>query len=217
VPIFETVFAEGRGHGFQMMPLIQDIGQLKKLYGRDGYRTFLSGSEIQIFLPPRDLETAQELSDIAGRRTVVTESKSYSDDGKENTGYAETGRPVLYPQEIMALKPDEFIMVAPGLLEHVCKGLRWPYWELEDIAPLCDTNPYNPTVPKGFVTVECPHCQGEALRTNRGELNRGLGLPLDCRKCKKFFAVDDLPQGEFVKGRPSIDLKTYIKQQRARK
>lgn len=154
VPIFETVFAEGRGHGFKVVPLIQNIGQLKSLYGRDGYRTFLSGSEIQIFLPPRDMETAQEISDLAGKRTVVTEStsRSHSTGGEhgtstEGTQYGETGRPVLFPQEIMGLGPDQFIMFAPGRLKDVYVGRRRPYWAYPDIAPLCDVNPYNPATP----------------------------------------------------------------------
>jgi type IV secretory pathway TraG/TraD family ATPase VirD4 len=175
VPIFETVFAEGRGHGFKVVPLIQNIGQLKSLYGRDSYRTFLSGSEIQIFLPPRDLETAQEISDLAGMKTVVVENKSYSKSlptniiqalggGGENTGYAETGRPVLFPQEIMALQPEEFIMFAPGLMKNVYLGWRQPYWEYPDNTKLYGTNPYNPHTPPGLMVVFCPWCGAYAMQ-----------------------------------------------------
>lgn len=218
VPIFETVFAEGRGHGFKVVPLIQNIGQLKSLYGRESYRTFLSGSEIQIFLPPRDLETAQEISDLMGAKTVVVENKSYStstpgsigqifSSNGENTGYGETGRPVLFPQEIMALSPEEFIMFAPGLMKDVYIGWRQPYWET-DIAPLCDRNPYNPKTPTGHMVVACPWCGEYALRgapsmftllaRNGGYVagndNDGWGLP--CHKCKKYFTIPPFKLGE---------------------
>jgi type IV secretory pathway TraG/TraD family ATPase VirD4 len=215
VPIFQTVFAEARGHGFNMIAMVQNIGQLIATYGQEGYRNILSGSQIQLYMAPRDIQTAQEISRMAGKRTVVTEHRSFSDDGRKGTiGYPEIAQDVLTPHQAMALKPDEFIMFAPGLLKDAYIGYRWPYWESYGIAPLCDPNPYNPAVPVGLIEVTCPHCRvGGAVP--RSLLRRLLGVPVKCGRCGKNYKIDELPEDGVVVVTKAGSRKAYVKRKLA--
>jgi type IV secretory pathway TraG/TraD family ATPase VirD4 len=123
---------------------------LKTLYGNEGYRNLLSGSEIQIFLPPRDYSTATEIAELAGRRTILTASYSSSAGGRGRpdswggVSYGEAAQDVLTPHDVMALGPDKFIMIAPGLVPDVAVVKRKNYWDYSEIASRCDPNPYAP-------------------------------------------------------------------------
>src|SRR5579872_44836 len=142
VPIFETVFAEGAGHGFNMVPIIQNAGQMITAYGREGFRNLLSGCEVQIFLGPRDIQTAEEISKLAGRRTIITSNASHADTGKGSVSFDQMGQNVLDPHAVMALPNDQMVMFAPGLVKDVIIARRRGYWEYPEIAALCDDNPY---------------------------------------------------------------------------
>jgi len=48
--MFGTVFAEGAGHGFNVVAVAQNAGQMIASYGHEGFRNFLSCSEIQVWL-----------------------------------------------------------------------------------------------------------------------------------------------------------------------
>jgi type IV secretory pathway TraG/TraD family ATPase VirD4 len=146
VPIFSTVFAEARGHGFMVVAVVQNVGQMITAYGREGFRNFLSGSEIQLYFPPRDIETAQEVARLAGQRRIVTANHSLGQrDGWGTIGYGEGREDVLTPHDVMAMGKDQLIISAPGLVKDIIVARRRNYWEYsEDILPLCDPNPYAP-------------------------------------------------------------------------
>jgi type IV secretory pathway TraG/TraD family ATPase VirD4 len=145
--IFETCFSEGAGHGLSMIPICQTSGQLIKAYGEQGYRGIQAGCQIQIFFPPRELPQAEEISALAGRRTIMTASTSASTKGGMSVG--EAGQDVLDPHAIMALPRDRVIIYAPGLVRDIIVGRRRPYWEYPEIARLCDANPYAPRHTQG--------------------------------------------------------------------
>jgi type IV secretion system protein VirD4 len=71
--IISTVWALVRGYGIQMLPVLQDLPQLKKLYP-DMWETFLGMAGAVMSFAPNDLTTAQWLSQRAGERERQTES-----------------------------------------------------------------------------------------------------------------------------------------------
>jgi len=55
------------GYGVHLWPILQDLGQLEKLYGRDGLHTFFGNSDAHIFFGNADAMTLDYVSQRAGR------------------------------------------------------------------------------------------------------------------------------------------------------
>jgi type IV secretory pathway TraG/TraD family ATPase VirD4 len=151
VEIFQTICAEGAGHGFTVWPIVQNCGQLIETYGQEGYRNILSACEIQMFLTPRDPDTASEIERLAGDKTILTCSFSYG--GRKRNDWdgmsiGEAGAKVLDAHSVMGLASDRMIIVAPGLVPDVIIAQRKPYWTYPDINHWCDPNPYAPASEK---------------------------------------------------------------------
>ena len=129
-----------------VVAVAQNAGQMITAYGREGLRNFLSGSEIQVFFPPREIETAQEVARLSGQRKIVTANHSVGqDDVWGSVGYGETYQDVLTAHDVMGMGKGQLIIAAPGLVKDIIVARRRNYWEYtDDILPLCDPNPYAP-------------------------------------------------------------------------
>ena len=66
-----------RGYGIKLVPIIQNIGQIKKLYARN-WETFLGNAGAIIAWGLNDLETEQYISDRLGKIIVSENSLSFS-------------------------------------------------------------------------------------------------------------------------------------------
>jgi len=131
-PLVELAYAESRKRGVQLFCFLQHTGQALEVYGENGLKNFESGSDVLIYLPPRDLATAQAVSERAGRGTVVVPQYSYSHDLRrghegeliENLGYGEHPWDVLTPQQVMSLGRNRAVMFTPGSSNAVIVGRR---------------------------------------------------------------------------------------------
>lgn len=150
-----------RGYGVDFALVVQGLDQLKDHYG-DSRGAILSNCAYKWFCNVNDLESAKYLSDTLGKKTVQTVSRSESaSDGTRSastthgTTFAETGRNLLNPDEIInlgkdvaiALQPDGYALYlrpvdywnlpkAFARIRQNCPGL---YWQ----PPLAyDENPY---------------------------------------------------------------------------
>ena len=56
-----------RGYGLQLWPVLQDLGQLIGLYGREGAETFFANADVHQFFGVSDLLTAERVSNQLGR------------------------------------------------------------------------------------------------------------------------------------------------------
>lgn len=57
-----------RGYGLQLWPILQDLGQLQKLYGREGAETFFGNSDIHQFFGNMDALTLDYISERIGAK-----------------------------------------------------------------------------------------------------------------------------------------------------
>ena len=73
----ETAFGLSRGFGVQVWPFFQNLGQLNKIYGKDGAETFFSNSGVHQFFTPNGNETAEYISERCGEVTSYATSTSY--------------------------------------------------------------------------------------------------------------------------------------------
>jgi len=129
----ERGMAEGRAYGVKMWPILQDLNQLKDNY-RDGWQTFIGNARIIQFFGTADLFTAEYVSKMLGKTTVWSSGSSGT---REST--SETGRPLLTPDEVMNLGPNEELLFFRGGLRPV-KAQKVPYFN-SSLKEMADPNP----------------------------------------------------------------------------
>jgi type IV secretion system protein VirD4 len=109
--VVETALAYLRGYGVQAYLVVQHVGQLHTAYGRS--ESISPNCSVHIAFAPADLETARQLSQRAGNRTVHFERGSVSR-RSVSTQEADSGRPLLTPDEIMRLPKGEALVLRTG-------------------------------------------------------------------------------------------------------
>lgn len=99
-----SAMAAARGFRIQMWPGVQNIGQLKELYG-DNWETFLAGAGFQGFFTPRDMTTARYISERCGLKDTTQRSRSHDHAGNISHGYHTGQQPRLSINEVFGI-PD---------------------------------------------------------------------------------------------------------------
>lgn len=165
--IISTVWALTRGYGIKMMPVLQDLNQLKKLYP-DVWETFAGMAGAVLSFAPNDLTTAEWLSRRAGdttrRSTSASTSTSRTDSGgsghstggqfgtsSTNTGWSvttnstlntsEVKASLLTPHRLMGLRPGFLLLTADGY-SHVVPTYAPAYYEILTCWQRARNNPY---------------------------------------------------------------------------
>lgn len=120
------------GYGLQLWPILQDIHQLRSLYGtRAG--TFLSNAGVLQAFGVNDFDTADMLSKTMGRETISYETGGQSqkdvlvkdpERSLSKTQHLAT-RNLMDPNEIMKLAPDTLLLMRVGESPLIVKKLRY--------------------------------------------------------------------------------------------
>jgi type IV secretory pathway TraG/TraD family ATPase VirD4 len=152
MPMLQRAFAESRKRGVTLSVWFQNYHQAEAIYG-PAWKNMLSGSDLQIWLRPRDLASAQFISEQIGNYTEVIPHFSHSpgrDGGsQEAVSFSEQGRPVLFPQDIMALpdhpggKGSAAILIAPGRSRNALKIWARPWFDCPDLKHKGGIDPYH--------------------------------------------------------------------------
>lgn len=64
-------FTYGRGAGIRAWAIFQDIGQITRNFGKEALSGFLGSAQMRQFFGPRDIETAETISRMAGTQTLT--------------------------------------------------------------------------------------------------------------------------------------------------
>lgn len=122
--ILERALAYMAGYGIKAYLIVQDISQLQKAYSKE--EAILSNCHVRIAYAPNKMETAQILSDMTGKTTVIEHKTSLSGSRSGHLKNAsvsvqEIARPLLTPDECMRLPgiitdADEKILEAGDML-----------------------------------------------------------------------------------------------------
>ncbi len=149
--IISTVWALVRGYGIQIMPILQDLSQLKALYN-DKWETFLAQAGAVSCFAPNDATTAEMIARRGGdlTRLVTTFSSSVShshSDGKSSTN--QTSGFSSGPQKVPFLIPHKLYGLPRGCLVHwlegqsdVTAGYAPGYYDIQQCAARARVNPY---------------------------------------------------------------------------
>ncbi|BEV13090.1 type IV secretory system conjugative DNA transfer family protein (plasmid) [Asticcacaulis sp. DW145] len=115
------------GYGVQLWPILQDIHQLRALYGQRA-GTFLSNAGVLQVFGVNDYETSRLVSDLLGQETVSFEARNRNlDSDKSGISYSghHTGRPLLTPDEVRRMHPDTQLLFLNGQRPIVATRLRY--------------------------------------------------------------------------------------------
>ena len=112
------------GYGLQLWPILQDMSQLKDLYGeRAG--TFIANAGVQQVFGVNDFETAKWLSQMIGQETAGFQTDSFKPGDGPSFSNNLTGRDLLTPDEIMQLPPKRQLLRVQGQATAVAQKLRY--------------------------------------------------------------------------------------------
>lgn len=112
------------GYGLQLWPILQDMSQLKDLYGeRAG--TFIANAGVQQVFGVNDFETAKWLSQMIGQETAGFQTDSFKPGDGPSFSNNLTGRDLLTPDEIMQLPADRQLLRVQGQATAVAQKLRY--------------------------------------------------------------------------------------------
>ena len=161
--IISTVWALVRGYGVSMMPVLQDLNQLKKLYG-DMWETFIGMAGAVISFAPNDLTTSDWLSRRAGEttRNVTTHNMSSNEGGSSGSGWSPGGGSSnsgsswgtsygsnTSPTRTTLMTPHKFFGFRPGFAVLMLDGLSDvipvyapPYYDIRQCWLYARDNPY---------------------------------------------------------------------------
>jgi type IV secretion system protein VirD4 len=138
----EEMLTVGRGFKLKVTAIFQSMAQLKKLFS-EGQEGVLLANTSQIFFAAQDPQTAEYVSQRLGEKTIIVTSGSTStgtshqggDQGQRSTSYstngsdnwAQQGRRLLKPEEVMGLSDRIAITFTPGVPPIFSWLVR--YWE----------------------------------------------------------------------------------------
>ncbi|AXK79662.1 type IV secretory system conjugative DNA transfer family protein [Pseudolabrys taiwanensis] len=104
----------------QTLLVFQDLGQLKRIYGEHGARTFMAASGCQVAFNVNDNDTARELADSIGMTTVL----SRSEDTNDRESRTETRRYLMDPSEVRRLPLHRCLVLLTGLPPLLARKVR---------------------------------------------------------------------------------------------
>jgi type IV secretion system protein VirD4 len=114
--IIETTWALVRGYGIQLVPILQDLNQLKGLY-RERWETFIGMAGVVESFGPNDLTTADWLSRRAGETTeiVLGYSTSQQPGGvTEGSQYQQVRVPSLKAHDLFGMPDGQALVFLAG-------------------------------------------------------------------------------------------------------
>lgn len=145
--IIETVWALVRGYGIQIMPILQDLNQLKELY-RDRYETFIGMAGAVAALGARDMTTARWMSERAGERTELAASYSSNNgatpggqSSSEGLSWHQIKVPFLDPHRFFALR-EGFMFLWLARVADTIPAYAPAYYQVDKLVARARRNPY---------------------------------------------------------------------------
>jgi type IV secretion system protein VirD4 len=144
--IIETVWALVRGYGIQIMPVLQDIHQLKTLY-KERWETFAGMAGAVVAFGARDMTSAKWLSERAGDTTEVAASyNSGSDEQRqkrhEGLSWQQIKVPFITPQKFFALR-DGFLFMWLARVADTIAVYAPRYTQVDKLKARARPNPYH--------------------------------------------------------------------------
>ena len=112
------------GYGLQLWPILQDLSQLRDLYGARA-NTFVANAGVLQVFGVNDVETARWLSQALGKGTIGYETSTHRPGDMPTTAEHVTGRELMTPDEIMQLPQSLQLLRVQGMPPVLAQKLRY--------------------------------------------------------------------------------------------
>ncbi len=139
-----SAFGFAAGFNLQLWPFLQDLPQLRLLYGEKAM-SILANCGMQQFFTPVDIDTAEFLQRRGGFMTGESRSRSYAGSlwkRESSESRSESRVPLLPVEQMMSLSPEQSVAFFAGKHDPLVTERR-PYWEIPRLAGLFDPDPYH--------------------------------------------------------------------------
>lgn len=128
IDLFHRATQYYRGFGIKLLLIIQDMKQLKEVYGENN--SFLGNMSTTIYYTTNDVDTARYIEARLGNKTEKIITKSYGAGGflfRKNVNYSEqyVKRPLMTTEEIFTMHEKEAIILSAGKRPIRAKQARW--------------------------------------------------------------------------------------------
>jgi type IV secretion system protein VirD4 len=121
----ETAFGLAAGYNVQLWPFVQDLNQLKSIYG-ERWESFIANAGVVQWFTPNDQFTAEYLSRRCGKRSMFTKTMneqqslnrgvgSLSANESQSSSYSETVVDLFSPQDLYQLAENRQLLTVAGL------------------------------------------------------------------------------------------------------
>jgi len=145
--IVSTVWALVRGYGVQIMPVLQNLTQLQRLYGDKGANEFIAQAGVISSFGTNDDATAEWLSKRAGKKSAVIMGYGQNmTQGGQGTG--QSSGPNWHESEVKALRTELLYGLKQGMMINYFDGVAPfvpsyapAYWEVPDWNARARSNP----------------------------------------------------------------------------
>lgn len=127
----EVALSTYAGYNISIMPVVQSLIQLKAMY-HDNWETFMGNSAIKHFFTIRDNFTAEYVSKLFGRRSVMTTETD--ENGKESE--RSTQRALITPDELMTGGANNMYVKIEDLNPTIIA--KFPYYVIPEIQDRAD-------------------------------------------------------------------------------
>lgn len=128
IDLFHKAVSYYRGFGIKLLVIIQDMKQLKEVYGENN--SFLGNMSTTIYYSTNDVDTAKYIETRLGNKTEKIVNRSYGVGGilfRKNLNFSEqyVGRPLMTAGEIHNMSENESIILSAGKSPIKGKLARW--------------------------------------------------------------------------------------------
>ena len=132
------------GYGLQLWPILQDMSQLKDLYGARA-NTFVANAGVLQTFGVNDFETAKWLSQSMGKETIGYQTESHRPGDIATTTQHIAARDLMTPDEIMQIDPSVQLLRVQGKPVIIARKLRYfADKEFDGLYLSPDAQPTNP-------------------------------------------------------------------------
>lgn len=146
-----AALAQGAGYGIQLFPVLQDINQLRAIYGKDEALTFLGMSGATFAFTPNDSETAEWMSKRSGEEYVPVRTENEDKQTGARGGSIRPEKRRVYPADDLHNIPEFHGLVWFAGQSAAQPVYAPPYWDAQhnpDLVGRYDPDPYHSGSPK---------------------------------------------------------------------
>lgn len=115
IPNFTEILAYARSLNISIVPILQSLSQLKKMYEKD-WESILDNCDTTIFLGGKGADTTKYFSEMLGTTTIdmLAQNKSYGQQKSTSLNESNLGRKLLTPEELSQLDVNKCIVFIKG-------------------------------------------------------------------------------------------------------